>query len=130
MPLPDDSPRALILDEAKNLIMGDRNAQYGPPTQDFERVAIMLNAQGYRGPGGRELRMHDIAIFVANIKLSRIVWTPEKQDSWADLIGYGACGWECVVEEERRKKAATARLGNRLRFLRVRKLRRWPRGHA
>jgi hypothetical protein len=101
MPLPADSPRAQILDEAKGLILGDRNAQYGPPTQDFERSAQILNAQGYRGPGGRLIEMHDVALMVIAIKLSRLVWTPGKRDSWADIAGYVGCGWECVVEEEK-----------------------------
>ncbi len=130
MPLPDDSPRALLLDEAKHLIMGDRNAQYGPPTQDFERTSDILNAMGYRGPGGRPIQMHDIALMVMAVKMSRLVWTPGKRDSWVDFAGYAACGWECVVEQEARDKAAAARKGNRLRFLQLRKLRRWPRGHS
>lgn len=100
MPLPSDSPRAQILDEAKGLILGDRNAQYGPPTQDFERSAAILNAQGYTGPGGRPIAMHDVALIVIAIKLSRLVWTPGKRDSWADIAGYVGCGWECVVAEE------------------------------
>lgn len=98
MPL-NDSPRAEILDEAKSLITGDRNAQYGPPTQDFQRSADILNALGYKGPGDRPILKHDIAIMVMAIKLSRMVWTPAKRDTWADLAGYVGCGWECIVEE-------------------------------
>lgn len=100
MPLPSDSPRADILDEAKNLITGDRNAQYGPPTADFARSAQILNAQGYSGPGGRPIEMHDVALMVIAVKLSRLAWSPGKRDSWADIAGYVGCGWECVVEEE------------------------------
>jgi Domain of unknown function (DUF6378) len=99
MPLPNDSPRAEILDEAKGLITGDRNAQYGPPTQDFQRSADILNALGYSGPGGRTILKHDIAIMIMAVKLSRMVWTPGKRDTWADIAGYVGCGWECIVEE-------------------------------
>lgn len=92
------SPRAKLLDEAKHLIVGDRNNQYGPPTQDFRRSADALNALGFRAPSG-ELMPHDIAILVMVIKLSRLMWMPDKSDSWLDIAGYAGCGWECVVDE-------------------------------
>jgi len=31
---------------------------------------------------------------MALLKLSRIAWQPNKTDSWIDLAGYAACGWE------------------------------------
>lgn len=33
------------------------------------------------------------------LKLSRLTWSPERQDSWMDVAGYSACGWECVEGE-------------------------------
>jgi hypothetical protein len=33
--------RSQILADAEQLINGDRNNAYGPPSQDFERTAIM-----------------------------------------------------------------------------------------
>lgn len=94
------SERASLLDEAKQLVTGDRNSQYGPPTQDFARTADLLNAMGYRGPQGRSLISHDVALIMGQLKLSRLVWSPEKRDSWVDLAGYAACGWECVTDEQ------------------------------
>lgn len=92
-------PRSEVIREADRLINSDRNNQYGPPTQDFERTAAILNAMGYRRPGGHKLLAHDVAILVMAVKLSRIVWQPDKRDSWTDTIGYAACGWECVTAE-------------------------------
>jgi uncharacterized protein DUF6378/uncharacterized protein DUF4406 len=97
--LPEESPRASALNEARDLITGDRNNSYGPPTQDFQRSADALNAYGYRGPDGRDLAAHDVAIMVMAVKLSRLMWTPSKRDSWVDLAGYAACGYECSVTE-------------------------------
>lgn len=98
-PVPVGSVRADVLDNARDLITGDRNNQYGPPHQDFQRSAEAANAYGYRGPDGRPLAAHDIAILVSLVKLSRLMWTPTKRDSWVDLAGYAACGYECVVIE-------------------------------
>lgn len=102
-------PRSQVIREADGLINGDRNNQYGPPTQDFERTAAILNAMGYRRPGGEPLMAHDVAILVMAVKLSRIAWQPDKRDSWTDTIGYAACGWECVVNE-----VADGQLGNEI----------------
>jgi hypothetical protein len=95
------SPRAEVLDEAKRLICGDRNAAYGPPTQDFDRTAAILNAMGYRNcsHGERALVGSDVALVMACLKLSRLAWQREKRDSWVDLAGYAACGMECVEAE-------------------------------
>jgi hypothetical protein len=105
MPLSGDSPRAEILNEAGGLILGDRNAQYGEPTQDFRRTAALLNALGYRGPGDRDILMHDVSVIMSMLKHSRRVHQWRKRDSWTDDIGYGACGWECVVVEMAEEEA-------------------------
>jgi len=94
-----ESTRAALLDEAKELITGDRNNQYGPPAQDFQRSAAALNAYGYRGPQGRPLVAHDIAIMIMAVKISRLMWTPGNRDSWVDLAGYASCGYECTLDE-------------------------------
>lgn len=104
-PVVVSSPRAGVLDEARQLITGERNCTYGPPHADFQRTADAANAYGYRGPGGRLLAAHDVAILVSLVKISRLMWTPEKRDSWVDLAGYAACGWECVTETQKDKAA-------------------------
>jgi hypothetical protein len=105
-PGPEDnqSPRASALNEARDLITGDRNAQYGPPTQDFARTADLLNALGYTRVDA-EAKAHpilasDVAIIIAQVKVSRLMHSRGKRDSWVDLAGYAACGYECATEEE------------------------------
>lgn len=93
------SPRQSALDEARALITGDRNNSYGPPTQDFQRSADALNAYGYRGPEGRLLQAHDVAVLIMSVKLSRLMWTPAKRDHWVDIAGYAGCGYECAITE-------------------------------
>ena len=80
-----------ILQEAEELINGDRNAQYGPPNQDFERTAKMWTAMF-----GREFKSHEIAMAMIALKMSRLVWSPEKRDSWVDIAGYAGCGHRCT----------------------------------
>ncbi len=98
-------PRAELLDEAKRLTTGDRNIQYGSPTQDFERTAAILNAMGYAKASPRDgfvqIEPHDVALMVAAVKMSRLAWSPEKRDSWVDLAGYAACGHEAYVNNQK-----------------------------
>lgn len=97
------SDRALLLREAEAVITGDRNNQYGPPTQDFRRTAEMATAAGFAviGPEDEvlDIQPHHVAIFIDLVKTSRIMWDPTNRDSWLDKAGYAACGYECVVEE-------------------------------
>lgn len=98
------SPRADMLREAEKLITGDRNNQYGPPTQDFKRTADLLNALGYRRVDAiedvHEIVPSDVALMIAQVKMSRLMHSRGKRDSWVDLAGYAACGLECAVEEQ------------------------------
>jgi hypothetical protein len=96
------SPRASVLDEAKQLITGDRNNAYGPPTQDFKRTAAMASAFGFSVNGG-PMQSHHVAIFMEFIKISHLAWTPTKRDSWVDTVGYAGCGYECAITEEQER---------------------------
>jgi hypothetical protein len=87
--------RADLLTEADNLVNGDRNVSYGDPRDDFQRTAAFWSAYL-----GIEIRPHDVGALMGLLKLSRIRWSPEKRDSWADLAGYAACGYECVALDE------------------------------
>jgi hypothetical protein len=96
---PPDSVRAATLDEAKRLICGDRNNQYGPPGKDFNRAAQALTSLGFGkegrdGSGCEVLDDHDVAVIMIVLKLSRLMWSSGKRDSWIDVAGYAACGAE------------------------------------
>lgn len=91
------SERESLLDEANRLTSGDRNNQYGPPTQDFERTAAMWSAMGFSFDDN-EVKNHHVAMAMIALKLSRLSWNPDKRDSWVDVAGYSGCGWECVHE--------------------------------
>lgn len=92
------SERESVVTEARDLITGDRNNQYGPPTQDFSRTAGMASAFGFE-VNGKPLEGHHVAIFLILLKMSRLAWTPAKRDSWVDTAGYAGCGYECATEE-------------------------------
>jgi hypothetical protein len=88
----DDNDRRRVLREADKLVNGDRNNQYGPPHQDFARAAEIASAIL-----GAEIDAHHIAMIQIAVKLSRLTWDPSKFDSWVDLAGYAACGYEAYI---------------------------------
>jgi len=103
-----DTPRVASLKRAIGYISGDRNASYGPPTQDFERTADMWTAFGFRFVphkracvcgGAQPVVPHHVANGLILLKQSRTAHQPEKADSWDDTSGYSGCGWECVQAE-------------------------------
>lgn len=87
------SQRAQLLDEAKDLITGDRNNHYGPPHEDFQRTANIMSSLGFEFDE-LPIQAHHVAMIMATVKLSRMTWSPDKKDNWVDLAGYAACGWE------------------------------------
>lgn len=92
-------PRSEILDEAKELITGDRNLNYGTPTQNFQNTADLWTVQlGHKLKDGERFTSTDVAILMIHLKLARLIASGEKRDNYADLIGYGACAWETVVD--------------------------------
>jgi len=91
--------RGGVLDEAKKLICGDRNATYGPPNQDFQRTADMMTALfGWMLKDGCRFKARDVAWMMIFVKASRSQHSP-KRDNYVDAAGYAACGWECEASE-------------------------------
>jgi hypothetical protein len=91
------NPRTSLLQEAESLVNGARDQQYGDPNDDFRKTALMWNV--YINAIRKErphLLPHDVAVLMMLLKISRIAWSPDKRDNWADLAGYAACGWDCV----------------------------------
>lgn len=111
------TPRREILLEAADLVDGDRNAQYGDPNDDFMRTAIYWSTH-IGGVFRRKINEanlpktvdldhvlailddlidpHDVAIMMTQLKISRLSWSPDKRDHYADSAGYMACGWDTV----------------------------------
>lgn len=84
--------RSDLLNEANELIHGDRNAHYGHPTINFDRIAAIWNV--LLGPKlNAEITPAETADMMIGVKLARNVEAP-KRDNYADIAGYAACGWE------------------------------------
>jgi hypothetical protein len=94
------SIRRQVLNEAAEIVDGDRDNQYGSPENNFGRIAGALSALGYRGPDGREIIPSDVAVILIATKIGRLSNTHGKRDTWVDIAGYAACGAEIVQRHE------------------------------
>jgi hypothetical protein len=73
---------------------GERQAAYGHPADDFKRTATMWSVTM-----GREVSLLEVAIAMAQLKLSRLIGTPGHPDSIVDAIGYMIC-YQRIAEME------------------------------
>jgi hypothetical protein len=89
------------IDEASQLIDGDRQADYGDPRANHERIAALWSA--YLGPlfdaKGEpvEIRAEDVAMLMGLVKIGRERYR-HKADNITDLIGY-ALIYERIVRD-------------------------------
>lgn len=95
----EETHRSALLQDAERIITTDRNNTHGDPHQDFARTAAMLTAMGFcfdsfAGTPVGEIEPHHVAMILGAVKLSRLSWNPANRDSWVDLAGYAACGYE------------------------------------
>lgn len=84
------APRIQVLDDAKTIIMGQRDQQYGGPEDNFNRIAAIWSVLF-----GRKFTAEDVAMAMVGVKLARYASNSGFQpDTWTDIVGYGACGYE------------------------------------
>jgi hypothetical protein len=101
-PTPTSLPRFAeqVLDKAKAAVCGPRNADYGPPIEDFTCQAEMMSAYLSRtNEKPVVVRAQDIPALMILVKMARQAHAP-KLDNWVDTAGYAACGGEIHLEIE------------------------------
>jgi hypothetical protein len=92
------SIREEVLDEAKRIVMKDRNTNYGSPEDNFRDIAEMWTTYS-----GHKFYAHDVAAMMILLKISRIKTSPGVRDHWVDVPGYSACGaqaYSVTMDEE------------------------------
>lgn len=83
-----------VLEEARDLIRGDRAESYGEARASFQRIADFWST--YKGV---QFTPKDVASMMILLKISRGV-TSAKRDNWVDIIGYGTLGSEMEGDQQ------------------------------
>lgn len=81
--------REEILADAAALVTGDREKTYGPPDENFARIAT-----GWSVILGIDVTPDQVALCMAWLKIARLVNDPEHRDSYVDGAAYMALAGE------------------------------------
>ena len=73
-----------ILDEAKDIIFGDREKTYGPPAKNFKLIAELWSAYMHT-----PVSPHDVCMMMILLKAARQK-NAYKRDNLTDICGYAA----------------------------------------
>ncbi len=86
-----DTPmtRAEVLDEAREVITGARQEDYGEARESFRRTAALWSTVLEI-----DISPADVALCLALLKISRLANNRSHWESWVDLAGYAALGAE------------------------------------
>lgn len=76
-----------ILAQAADLVGGDRQADYGPPEENFNRIARLWSVV-LKQP----ISAHQVALCMAQLKVARLIESPGHEDSWIDGAAYMGLG--------------------------------------
>jgi len=85
--------RTQILHEADALITGPRADAYGPPQKNFGNIATLWTP--IFGVGVTPVQ---VALALSQLKVARLIQSPDHEDSWVDAAGYIALGGELATD--------------------------------
>lgn len=93
----NDSIRKQILEQATEIIAGEREDTYGGPEDSFAVIADLWSV--YFQSKGHDILVvpTDVALMMDLLKTARLIANPTHRDSWIDKAGYAACGAECAL---------------------------------
>ena len=78
-----------VLKKAKTIINGARAKEYGDAHENHARIAQMWSVLL-----DKPVTIQQVYQCMVAVKLARLVVTPNHEDSWIDICGYGALGGE------------------------------------
>ena len=81
--------RKEILRKAESLVNGPRAKQYGDAHENHARIAQMWSVLL-----DKPVTIQQVYQCMVAVKLARLIVTPDHEDSWLDICGYGALGAE------------------------------------
>jgi hypothetical protein len=90
-------PKVSVLEEAQNIIYGDREKTYGHPAKNLKTIANMWNAymNNMDDAGTYKVTAKDVAAMMMLVKVARFANDPSHRDNLIDVCGYAALIERC-----------------------------------
>lgn len=98
-------PLGHCLNEAKQIINGERQDQYGNPEDSFAKIAeywdtyLRQNHETFNG--GPLLKTIDVAHMMMLFKIARMSGQEVKRDNYVDLCGYASIVADRLIQEDK-----------------------------
>lgn len=90
-----------LFKKADELVNGSREEIYGPPEINFQTIADLWTAMGFRVQAWngdiRNITATDVALGMTQVKMGRLRTSPDHVDTWVDGIGYLGLGGEVAT---------------------------------
>jgi hypothetical protein len=83
-----------VLQEAQEIIYGDREKTYGKPSKNLETIAVMWQAF-LDARGDVSLTAKDVSVMMVLLKAARLGNDLDHRDSVVDICGYAALIERC-----------------------------------
>jgi hypothetical protein len=83
-----------ILEQANEIINGDRAKDYGPASENFQRIADL-----WTPIFGHPVTVEQVCLAMIQLKVARLCKSPDHRDSWMDIAGYVGC-WDKIQRGE------------------------------
>ena len=92
----NNSSRREVIELVTQAVMSDRNQDYAPPEQNFQRIADLWNTYL---DGRSEVTPYDTSIMMVLVKVARVMQSPHLVDHLVDIAGYAACAADVLPDE-------------------------------
>jgi len=73
----------------------ERGENYGDVRENHQRIANLWSVVF-----GHSVTPEQVVLAMTCLKIARLIETPDHEDSWVDICGYGACGAEVGTERQ------------------------------
>lgn len=88
-----------MLQQAEDLIGGQRQQDYGNKLQNFSQIAMLWQGTlAMKLAPGQRITPEDVALCMMQVKIARLAKSPDHKDSIVDVAGYAGC-YDTLQEE-------------------------------
>lgn len=95
--------RSELLASAQKTVDGDRDKEFGDPLENMKCAAQLI--AGYMGARrGDSITAADVPVIMSLFKIARLAGNRGSKDSWLDLAGYAAIGFDVMMRDQDKEK--------------------------
>lgn len=88
--------KASVLQQANEIIYGEREQTYGSPDKNLVTIASYWSTHlSAKYQQNIQLTIDDVTVMMMQLKIARLATSPKHEDSLVDICGYAALADRC-----------------------------------